>query len=297
MTTNTKKTKTAKKIAAPARAKKAPAETKHPISQFTTDDFYKELIACVNEDILSKLAEYIVAYPCGASSSYKARNAHSLLDKFLWKATPEGHDYWYKVEMHHLENPLAILSDLNNIQFAAPKEDSKKDAFNVSNSEANSIVINVPGYVLDTENSTPGKIVLKAVTTAVEKPKKPALPKTWEELENVGGWFVTTDSKLSSNSKMLTTLSARHTFATEEQAKAAIALAQLSQLREVYRQGWVPDWSAYNDKHCIRFYKNTLIIDNLTSLDYFLSFQTSEIAEEFLENFRDLIEQAKPLMS
>jgi viroplasmin and RNaseH domain-containing protein len=29
----------------------------------------------------------------------------------------------------------------------------------------------------------------------------------------------------------------------------------------------------------------------------FLSFQSKEIAKEFLDNFKDLIEQAKPLMS
>jgi len=29
----------------------------------------------------------------------------------------------------------------------------------------------------------------------------------------------------------------------------------------------------------------------------FLSFQSSEVRDLFLENFRDLIEQAKPLMS
>jgi hypothetical protein len=47
-----------------------------------------------------------------------------------------------------------------------------------------------------------------------------------------------------------------NTFFSKEQAEAAVALAQLSQLREVYRQGWVPDWTDGSEKHCILFYKN-----------------------------------------
>jgi hypothetical protein len=89
----------------------------------------------------------------------------------------------------------------------------------------------------------------------------------------------------------------RNIFKTEEQAKASLALAQLSQLRDVYRAGWVPDWEVYNVKWCVFFRGNTINVGSLQNASEFLSFQDKETAELFLENFRDLIEQAKPLMS
>ena len=88
-------------------------------------------------------------------------------------------------------------------------------------------------------------------------------------------------------------------FASREQAEAAIALAQLSQLREVYRQGWEPDWDDFEQlKFVINFDgENEIIVDNWMTFPFFLSFQSKEIRNEFLKNFRDLIEKAKPLMS
>lgn len=73
-------------------------------------------------------------------------------------------------------------------------------------------------------------------------------------------------------------------FATKEQAEASVALAQLSQLREVYRNGWVPDWNDQEQiKHCFE-----------SSL--FICFQDGETYDLFYNNFKDLIEKAKPLM-
>jgi hypothetical protein len=51
------------------------------------------------------------------------------------------------------------------------------------------------------------------------------------------------------------------------------------------------------NKWIIRFYKGKLVIEDYCSTNYFLSFQSKEIASQFLENFSDLIEKAKPLMS
>lgn len=77
---------------------------------------------------------------------------------------------------------------------------------------------------------------------------------------------------------------------------------QLHQLRDCYRQGWVPDWSDCKDKYCIIYngiycntnYNHCITVN--TGTREFLSFQSKEIAEEFLNNFRDLIEQAGDLI-
>jgi hypothetical protein len=151
--------------------------------------------------------------------------------------------------------------------------------------------IEVPnGYEIDKEQSTFENIVFKEV----EK----ELPKSWEEIENLQGFFVGYSSKVRITDDSITKSQYnRNTFATEEQAEASIALAQLSQLREVYRQGWTPDWNDTAPKYVIEFNQNGIHKNIWYSLNNFLSFQTPEIAKQFLENFRDLIEKAKPLMS
>ena len=81
--------------------------------------------------------------------------------------------------------------------------------------------------------------------------------------------------------------------------EAHLALIQLHQLRDCYRQGWLPDTSK---KYVIgRYYDpNTNLIKLGIVMYYntfkFLSFQTEELAQEFLNNFRELIEQAGDLI-
>jgi hypothetical protein len=151
--------------------------------------------------------------------------------------------------------------------------------------------INVPyGYEIDKEKSTFENIVFKEI--------KKELPNSWEELETLKGFYVDGDSYLNQVAQATTADDNINIFATKQQAEASIALAQLSQLREVYRQGWTADWENETQKKwCIRFYKGTLEIEDYCSTNYFFSFQTREITKQFLENFRDLIEKARPLMS
>jgi hypothetical protein len=135
-----------------------------------------------------------------------------------------------------------------------------------------------------------------------EEPKQLELPKRWEDLEYIKGYYVSLTSdvsfwdkeegeELEDADKIL--------FATKEQAEAAVALAQISQLREVYRQGWEPDWNAIEQEKFILIYTHRGIFECSVAVNIpnFLSFQSPEIRDEFLENFRDLIEKAKPLMS
>jgi hypothetical protein len=151
--------------------------------------------------------------------------------------------------------------------------------------------INVPeGYEIDKEQSTFENIVFKEI--------KNELPKSWEELENLKGFYIghTSDIVMTSDHVRKSKIN-RFIFATEEQAEASITLAQLSQLREVYRQGWEPDWSAENEKICIVCRDSIFELDSFCHTSYFLSFQSKGIAQQFLENFRDLIEKAKPLIN
>ncbi len=151
--------------------------------------------------------------------------------------------------------------------------------------------IEIPeGYEIDQEKSTFEKIVFKEI--------KKGLPKTWEKLEKVTGFYVTPNSSTSKVEKGAAENSNKNLFVTQKQVEAAIAMAQLSQLRDAYRQGWVPDWeNAGHKKYVIFCEESHLKIDYWYTRQYFLSFETQAIAQEFLENFRDLIEKAQPLMS
>ena len=148
------------------------------------------------------------------------------------------------------------------------------------------------GYEIDKDNSTFENIVFKKLNE---------LPKTWENLKQINGFYTTTMSLI--NVVLRTVIpnrsnpTGRNVFKTEEQARASLALAQLSQLRDVYRAGWVPNWNSLDLKYGIYFTNKGANVHRMCNSNEFISFQDRETAELFLENFRDLIEQAKPLMS
>ena len=78
-------------------------------------------------------------------------------------------------------------------------------------------------------------------------------------------------------------------------AEAVLALCQLIQLRDCYRQGWEPNWTDASNKYCITFYSDSHVQVENVSLHNILSFQSEEIRGKFLDNFKDLIETASYL--
>jgi hypothetical protein len=151
--------------------------------------------------------------------------------------------------------------------------------------------IEIPkGYEIDKEKSTFETIIFKEV--------KNEIPKTWEELKVIKGAWVTEKSMVLRACTITVDEINKNVFATKEQAEASIALAQLSQLREVYRNGWVPNWRDGSElKYSIFFSDDKIIEETLSTASVFLSFQDEKTRDLFLENFKDLILTAKPLMS
>jgi hypothetical protein len=150
------------------------------------------------------------------------------------------------------------------------------------------IKIEIPvGYEIDTEKSTFEQIVFKEI--------KKELPKSWEELGVIGGYWVYYNSTtIHDEDKIIS--DHKNIFKTKAQAQASIALAQLSQLRDVYRQGWKPDWKNTDTKHAVIKLNEILTTSFESCYPKFLSFQSREIAEQFLKNFKDLVEEASPLL-
>ena len=75
------------------------------------------------------------------------------------------------------------------------------------------------------------------------------------------------------------------------------ALIKLEQLRNCWVQGWTPNWLEGNvTKYVIQKWGDRISIETTYVTHSFLSFPTYEMAEEFLECFKDLIKQAGDLI-
>ena len=89
-------------------------------------------------------------------------------------------------------------------------------------------------------------------------------------------------------------------YPSQELADASEALRRLLFLRDYYNEGWQPDWSNKNRIHfCIRVRNNKITIDNNSDINEFntvLVFRDYTIRDKFLEEQRELLKIAKPLL-
>lgn len=149
-----------------------------------------------------------------------------------------------------------------------------------------SLKIEVPeGYEVDKDKSTFENIVFKKINEFSN------LPKSVKEIEG-RCYYINNYGAIST-----TYTSAPNNLSTKERAEAFLALMQLVELRDVYNEGWKPDWN-YEEykKHCIFFEDNKVKIDSFYYHQRVLHFKSKELAELFSEEFSDLIEQAKELL-
>ena len=139
-----------------------------------------------------------------------------------------------------------------------------------------------------------GKVVFEDI--------KPQLPRTWEEFcENYkaskGEAYINTCSdivKLLINGDKRAKIEDRNILPSEQAAEAHLAYMQLHQLRDCYRQGWKPKLQDCN--FTIVYNIEWKLVVGAYQSSRFLSFQSKEIADEFLTNFRDLIKLAGDLI-
>lgn len=115
------------------------------------------------------------------------------------------------------------------------------------------------------------------------------LPKTWDELEYIGGYYINSNSLIKYDANHQTCYEHSNLFKTEKQAKSALAMAQLSQLMYVYNDGWTPNWGSSETKCAICRVGKNLETHEVNYHYRFLSFKTHKIAIEFIKNFERLI--------
>lgn len=86
-------------------------------------------------------------------------------------------------------------------------------------------------------------------------------------------------------------------YPSQELANAAEALRRLLFLHDYYNEGWQPDWKNPDViKHTIEVFSNELRKSGNYTLQQLLVFKTKEIRDKFLEEQRELLEIAKPLL-
>ena len=147
------------------------------------------------------------------------------------------------------------------------------------------------------------KKVIESKFSKEELGIKKELPNSWEE-------FVE-QNKIKNNESYITGLSDichvdkdrvrlssedRNILPNKETAEAFLALMQLIQLRDCYRDGWKPDWSEGSVKYSIVNYNGKIDMKENISNSRLLSFPTPNLRNKFFSNFRDLIKTAIELI-
>lgn len=150
---------------------------------------------------------------------------------------------------------------------------------------------------------------LTAIVSALfkEYEKQNELPKTWEEF--CKKYFLKEEEAfINSTSKTLTVVESfgrkfrlcaedKNLCTSKQEAEAFLALMQLRQLRKAYVKDWEPDWMSDTEpKYCVDLQANDFSIQCWYHMHSPLSFPKCDLATQFLTNFKDLLEIAKPLL-
>lgn len=111
--------------------------------------------------------------------------------------------------------------------------------------------------------------------------KEKELPKTWEKCLDIFDKY-----------NAITVLS------PGENDNAVRALGKLLICRNAWwdQLGWKPDWEMPDEKHCIVGDGDSIKKQVKSFESCILAFPTYEIRDQFLDSFRDLIEEAKELL-
>lgn len=154
--------------------------------------------------------------------------------------------------------------------------------------ETRKLKINIPeGYEIDKEKSTFEEIVFKKVEDPFSK-----LPKTWEEYckqtEGYVSYFFS-----SPNSVIKSWFEGGYNeFMTEKRVRQYVTLGKLLQLRDYWVKGYSEfRYAVYGDR-----LDGTAICDWRDNINHPLTFPTREMAQKFVECFKDLMKEAHPLI-
>lgn len=129
--------------------------------------------------------------------------------------------------------------------------------------------------------------------------KKNTKPRSWDEYLELSTGFDGCGINWNMNGGIQTT-GLHHrgkAIVPTHLAQPFIAMMQLMSLRQAWIGDWKPDWSCgYSSKYCVVGVGNHFDVSVLSKCRYALSFPTIEMAKDFMDCFKDLLEIAKPLI-
>ena len=146
--------------------------------------------------------------------------------------------------------------------------------------------------------------IVDGVAVVTFREKERLLPKSWEEFCDMfpikdGESYIQSTGEIEVylyNRIISRYVKDKNILPDRATAEAVLALCQLIQLRNCYNGDWMPDWGDDSRKYVIEFSEEKIE----TAYDMVLAstplfFKTAELCDEFLKNFRPLIEKLKPL--
>lgn len=164
-------------------------------------------------------------------------------------------------------------------------------------------IINIPeGYEIDKEQSTERQIVLKKIENKKIVLKKIEDKKvhSWEEYCDkmkgkdcyyVNNFYNEVKSSLFGDTPLM------EEFDNKEDAVAFDAFCKLRKMRKDWVKEWKPDYSNYSEvKFTIIAEENEISKGERFRVNCPMSFPTEKMRNEFIVTFKDLLEQAKPLL-
>ena len=118
-----------------------------------------------------------------------------------------------------------------------------------------------------------------------QKAPAPTYEEAVEWLESTEGTNIMNDSVFLTEGNYYTNLN-----------ECTEALKKLIVLRDYYNKGWQPDWTKATVKYCIEVYGEDLSIIDFQFKLKPMAFKTREIRDKFLEEQKELLKIAKPLL-
>lgn len=187
--------------------------------------------------------------------------------------------------------------------------DKNDQIFSILNISKKDFVKNLGIETLPIDWNFPEVKSLEALTAIVsalfkEYEKQDKLPKTWKEFCKRNPLrdeerYITSRSGIEKtyDKEERNEIYDKNICTSEQEAKSFLALMQLRQLRREYTKDYEPNWMDKPDpKYAISVSSNKLSVCTLYNKSRNLSFPTHELANQFLNNFKDLLEIAKPLL-
>ena len=153
-------------------------------------------------------------------------------------------------------------------------------------------IINIPeGYEIDKEQSTERQIVLRKIDNRA---------RSWEEyckkMEGKDSYYFNEIVGKICSAKFKEDFILSE-FVDDEDVVAFVALSKLRKLRKQWIGEWKPDYNNYSEvKFTIVTAENEIGKGERYTVNCSMSFPTEEMRDEFLDCFKDLLEQAKTLL-